>query len=329
MNTPMPSHEDARDDDLEALLAADSELLKRYRALPQGEPGKHLDTAILGRARNAVRRPTARQRWLIPVASAASVVAAAGIGWRVQLALQQEQAAATSASSAHYEVMEVDLQSADRRRALDSAVMPPQPTRKQDALGGAASEAKDTGRVSLGEIISGPARDNDVVVEPQVVLESPAVVEPHTRTDHSEQGRAPELRQSLAQPTVDANNATPEPVSAASPAPSDTTSAASGANEKPGAFEGSGARIKRSGLEDRSEAEQSKERPSKERQSNSESLSKLGRDQNAELAPADWIERIRALISARRVAQASEEIRRFRSAYPSYRLPPDLRRYER
>lgn len=304
MNTPLPVHDD---DDLEALLSEDSELLKRYRALPLNEPGKHLDTAILGRAGNAVRRPTVRQRWLIPIASAASVVAAAGIGWRVHVAQQQEQAAAASAESGHYEVMEIDLQSGDRRRALDTAVMPPQAPREQGALGAAAPAAKDKERATLSEIISGPARDNGVFVVPK-----PAV-EPHTSTDHADQGRVPEQRQFQTQPFGDALDA--------SRAPSSSAPAPAGEAEKLDRVEVTGAGIKRSEMEDQREDDAA----------GSDTLGGSMRKSVAEpmLAPADWIERIRALISARRLPQASDEIRRFRSAYPNYRLPPDLRRYER
>jgi hypothetical protein len=294
MNTPMIP----QDDDIEALLAEDSELLKRYRALPLSEPGKHLDAAILGRATNAVRRPVARQRWLIPIASAASVVAAAGIGWRVHLAQQEEQAAA-SAPAARYDVLEIDLQSGDQRRALDTAVMPPQSAREQAAGGNAAPAAKSP--PSLSEIISGPARDNGVVVD-----------EPHTRADHAEPGRAPEQRPSLPGPLSDDSLARQS--QAAAPAASMAPDAQA---EKMERLEVTGSRVRGATVvEGESDALGYEER------------SRGGADDEM-LAPADWIERIRALISARRTQQARDEVERFRAAYPSYRLPPDLRRYER
>ncbi len=294
MNTPIIP----QDDDIEALLAEDSELLKRYRALPLSEPGKHLDAAILGRASNAVRRPAARQRWLIPIASAASVVAAAGIGWRVHLAQQEEQAAGVLAPAAKYDVMEIDLQSGDQRRALDTAVMPPQAQREQKAIGGVAPQAKS--QPTLSEIISGPARDNGVIID-----------EPHTRADHAEPGRAPEQRQSLPRPSArdDALSTNQAPAAAApamAPDPEVT---------KLERMDIAGSR-KRADVE---EGESDSSGYDERRRSGEDEM----------LAPADWIEHIRNLVSARRTQQARDEVERFRAAYPSYRLPPDLRRYER
>ena len=306
MNTPVlpPSPISPDDDDLQALLSEDSALLKRYRALPDSEPGKHLDAAILGRAANAVRRPAARQRWLIPLASAASVVAAAGIGWRVHLAQQQEQAAA-AAPAEKYEVLEIDLQSGDQRRALDTAVMPQQaPANAAGSLGKSAEpEAKE--RPSLSEIISGPARDNGVTVDPQVF-------EPHTRSDHAEAGRAPEQRQALSSaPLEDAFSSERAP--AAAPAPSRERSE----DEALDTVTVTGSRIG----DDRR----------KQTGADAEAFERRKNDKDAlpVLTPADWIERIRALIRIRRVGMARDEIRAFREAYPSYQLPRDISRYER
>lgn len=302
MNTPMLPN----DDDIEALLADDSDLLKRYRALPQSEPGKHLDAAILGRASNAVRRPVARQRWLIPVASAASLVVAAGVGWRIHLAQQQEQAA-TTAPAARYDVMEIDLQSSDDKRALDTAVMPPEMQREQAAGGATAPMAKEA-RPTLSDIITGPARDNGVIVEP------------HTTADHAEPGRAPEQRQAFPGAMSEGILSSQAAPSAAAPVAADATSDTDGAGkaDKLERVDVTGARRKRGASEDEASAE-AFGNASQDRAEASTSA----------LAPADWIERIRILISARRVGQAREEIQRFRAAYPSYRLPPDVRRYER
>jgi hypothetical protein len=297
MNTPMIPQ-----DDIEALLAEDSELLKRYRALPLSEPGKHLDAAILGRASNAVRRPAARQRWLIPIASAASVVAAAGIGWRVHLAQQEEQAAGGLAPAAKYDVMEIDLQSGDQRRALDTAVMPPQQQRERaEAAGNAAPQAKS--QPTLSEIISGPARDNGVIID-----------EPHTRTDHAEPGRAPEQRQSLPRLSddSDARSTNQAPAAAAAAAPRTESDSESPKLEALGI---TGSRTKRVDAEEGESDGFGYERR------------RVGEDEL--LAPADWIDHIRNLVSARRTQQAREQVERFRAAYPSYRLPPDLRRFER
>lgn len=305
MNTPLLPG----DEELERLLAEDSELIRRYRALPQSEPGKHLDAAILGRASNAVRRNSVRARWLVPVASAASIVAAAGIGWKVLSTQQQEQQAAALPES-KYEVLEIDLQGGDRQRSLDTASMPPQaaaPAKPNESAAAAkSSESVAKSRPSLSEIIQGPARDSGIVVD-----------EPHTRTDHAVPGRAPEQRQPISDPygTGFAGNAAPRAMTPAAP-PAPAADAES--EQSLGRLESSGRR------------EQRAKRASDEgllRDRLSEQAD--GADDLPLYAPADWIELIRDLISARRQQDARSEIARFRAAYPSYRLPPDLRRYDR
>lgn len=295
MNTPMIP----QDDDIDALLSEDSELLKRYRTLPQSEPGKHLDAAILGRAANAVRRPAARQRWLIPIASAASVVAAAGIGWRVHLAQQEHQAPSVSAPAAKYDVMEVDLQSGDRKRALDTAVMPLHAQRELESAAASDPAPLAKSQPTLSEIISGPARDNGVVVEP------------HTRADHAEPGRAPEQRPSLPGPLSD-----DRVFSQMAPASAPAEAAEASKLER---MEVTGSRLKDAVDEQEEDRDAAVGYTRQQRGGESKEM----------LAPADWIERIRTLVSARRTQQVREEIERFRAAYPSYRLPPDLRRFER
>jgi len=296
MNTPLPPD----DHDLDALLAEDSELIRRYRALPQSEPGKHLDTAILGRAGNSVRRSVPRPRWLIPVASAASIVAAAGIGWRVHLAQQQEQAATMSAAR-DYEVLEIDLQGSDKRRALDTAGMPRQAPKQDQARGEAAATASAPAaaalekRPSLSEIIEGPARDNGVVV-----------IEPHTSNDHAVPGRVPEQREPLSDPygsgAIDARGGRAPPMSTAAPAPAEAK------REEMEELRVTGSRMRRE------DADAGYDDLASERE---------------QMSPVDWIDYIRDLISARRSREARDEVERFRDAYPSYRLPPDLRRYDR
>jgi hypothetical protein len=63
---------DPRDDDLVAL----------YRQLPRAEPPAALDAAVLAGARAAVR--PRRPAWLAPVAAAAAMVLAIGVGWQLR-----------------------------------------------------------------------------------------------------------------------------------------------------------------------------------------------------------------------------------------------------
>jgi hypothetical protein len=307
MNTPLIPG----DDELEALLSEDSELLRRYRALPQSEPGKHLDSAILGRAGNAVRRQSVRARWLVPVASAASIVAAAGIGWKVLTTQQQEQQAAAG-PEAKYEVFEIDLQSSDRQRDMDAASMPPQSASKEAKADSAPLEKSAPvvaePRPSLSEIIQGPARDSGIIVD-----------EPHTRTDHAVPGRAPEQRQPISDPYGSgyAGNAASGALAPAAPPPAAAAAEADSESEQ-----------SLGRLQSRGEREVRAKRAAGDERARYAEPAEIADDLPL-YAPADWIEQIRDLVSARRLQDARSEIARFRAAYPSYRLPPDLRRYDR
>ncbi|MET0232557.1 MAG: hypothetical protein ABW186_16620 [Rhodanobacteraceae bacterium] len=74
------------DRDLDDLLGDDGGRVgSLYRKLPRYEPPRRLDRAVLGEAARAVHsgKPPRRQRWLVGVGSAAGLVLAAGIAWRI------------------------------------------------------------------------------------------------------------------------------------------------------------------------------------------------------------------------------------------------------
>lgn len=81
-------------------LPGEDELTSLYRSLPRKEPSPELDRAVKQAAADAVRttRRHPASRWPVAVASAAMVVVAAGLGWRM---LQQPSAVPqmTAASS--------------------------------------------------------------------------------------------------------------------------------------------------------------------------------------------------------------------------------------
>jgi Meckel syndrome type 1 protein len=91
MNTPLPPD---RDDQ----LPGEAELAALYRKLPKSEPSPALDAAVLRAAAEALaagnddssttaNRPPARTwrtHWLIPLASAATLVLAAGLAWHMR-----------------------------------------------------------------------------------------------------------------------------------------------------------------------------------------------------------------------------------------------------
>ena len=69
-----------RDPELDDLLAESDDLFAQYRALPKSEPPRELDIAILAKAREAVARPRKPSplRWMVPLASVATLALAAG-----------------------------------------------------------------------------------------------------------------------------------------------------------------------------------------------------------------------------------------------------------
>jgi hypothetical protein len=88
------------DRDLDDLLGDDGgELGSLYRKLPRYEPPRRLDRAVLGEAARAVHsgKPPRRQRWLVGVGSAAGLVLAAGIAWRIGHDAMTEGAAPAAA----------------------------------------------------------------------------------------------------------------------------------------------------------------------------------------------------------------------------------------
>jgi hypothetical protein len=72
-------------------MTEDPKLSRRYRDLPREEPPRHLDDAILAKARRAVEArpaplvaPTGRRRWYVPVAAAAIIVLAVAVTLHVE-----------------------------------------------------------------------------------------------------------------------------------------------------------------------------------------------------------------------------------------------------
>ena len=74
----------ARDPD-DLLREGGGEIGDLYRRLPRNDPPRRLDRAVLSEAARAVHsgKPPRRQRWIVGVGSAAGLVLAAGIAWRI------------------------------------------------------------------------------------------------------------------------------------------------------------------------------------------------------------------------------------------------------
>ena len=112
-----PEHE------LERLLGDDhGEVGTLYRRLARSEPPRRLDRAVLGEAARAVRgRAPRRHRWLVGLGSAAGIVLAAGIAWRVGQEAAMQPSAITAPAPAAVEVVPVQPISGQARRPAEPA----------------------------------------------------------------------------------------------------------------------------------------------------------------------------------------------------------------
>jgi hypothetical protein len=175
------------DPDFDAFLRENEDLIARYHALPQVEPGKHLDAAVLGKAMNVHRKPERRSPWLVPLASAATLAVAGGIGWKVHQFSNQQAVNSTWPAGQERQVLEIELHNdRDALRQLETAQHPPMPARDSAASGMPMEGAKrERLQDILGEPVSAPA------------AAPPPGIEPHTAPDHTQLGRVTEQKQQV------------------------------------------------------------------------------------------------------------------------------------
>ena len=154
MTTPLPPQDPREPDEA---LPGEAELAALYRQLPQNEPGPALDATVLRAAAQALEtqpavpverrraprepgdwvhpKPVAvtpaapagsarklRPRWLVGLSSAAALVLAAGLAWRMHESPQTESAPVASGS-----VAPVQAEAATVATAAANAPMPPAP----------------------------------------------------------------------------------------------------------------------------------------------------------------------------------------------------------
>lgn len=289
-----PPHD--RERDLERLLGeGGGELGALYRRLRRVEPPRRLDRVVLGEAARAVRgRPPRRQRWLIGFGSAAGIVLAAGIAWRVgQEASQQRPGAAAP------QVIQVQpiTESAPRRheRAADAA-------RQSVAPPPAAMRAEPVAPPPPAVVAPPPARK----AAPKA--QSPA------RPAQTAPVAAPAPFPEAAAPPPPPAPMSP-PLAAPAPAASAplSSAAANAAEDK----------IANGAAEAESHAAAAPlERKRSSAPTAPSTSAELRRDM--QLAPADWLAHIRQLLHQGRRQQAAESLRLFRRAHPDWTLPPEL-----
>lgn len=290
MNTP-------RDPDFDDLMNGADDLFARYKSLPNVEPPRELDIAILAKAREAVARPRPnRLRWLVPVASVATLALAAGLGWRVFEA-DQRNAGATPASAPsaareehiiEFELLDLPNRDAERKEMANS---PPEPAQAQRA------EKEPAGPVALNAppapaAASAPMPEATTMPDPMPADAAPGLVDDLAR----EQQAAPIMKsRDYSEPHRQADHA-----GLSQPPEADRRKAA-------------GLGIGRS-AQDASSATAD----------NDLAASKADSDAEEVLEPDEWIQRMRDLRIRRRFNEVRKELAEFRKTYPNYPVPDDL-----
>jgi hypothetical protein len=276
--------------DVDDLLGENSgEMGNLYRRLPRYEPPRRLDRAVLSEAARAVHsgKTPRRQRWIVGVGSAAGLVLAAGIAWRIG---HDAMNPADTAGSAQ-QVVPVQPISEPARAKRDA----PAPA-EADAARAPEPRAE-------GAIDTRAAKDEIRPAERKAKARQPAAP-------------PPTMTQQAPKP------ASPPPVASAAP---EAFPGAPEQGERAQALEkseaGNSASMQAGGGADK-EAASAAARGLSSPTSISGSV-ELRRDM--QLAPQDWLSHIRLLRRQGRTQQASESLRLFARAHPDWTIPDDLR----
>jgi hypothetical protein len=282
------------DRDLDDLLGDDAGRFGAvYRRLPRYEPPRRLDRAVLGEAARAVHsgKPPRRQRWIVGVGSAAGLVLAAGIAWRIgHDAMNPNEAAAPTivpvqpisepARAKREEQAQPQAEQADAAPALES--------RAQNATASPPprDEIKQTPHKSR-------ASSKPAAAEPRTPPPAPAAAPPPAPFPAQERDRAAakDLEKS---DTFGATSATGAAAAGAVAPAEDKKAKLSSEGE--------------SGLASPTTPSGSVE---------------LRRDM--QLAPDEWLSHIRQLKRQGRHQQAMESLRLFARMHPDWTIPDDLR----
>ena len=278
----------ARDPD-DLLRDGGGEIGDLYRRLPRYEPPRRLDRAVLNEAARAVHsgKPPRRQRWIIGVGSAAGLVLAAGLAWRIgHEPMTENEVVAPTAAPRVVPVQPLDESSRRKHEAptRDAAAAPASeavpPAAAQPQAAGAVSEPTQTKPMRRQRAESRPA-------PPPMQSEAPppAAAPPPTAfpADEREQARDADKSQ-----RADAGIVTQAPGAAAAEKRAATSNA----------FGRASPTLPSSSVE-------------------------LQRDM--QLAPSQWLAHVRDLMQQGRRQQATESLRLFVRTHPDRRVPDDLR----
>jgi hypothetical protein len=290
----------ARDSDreLDDLLRDDGgEIGSLYKRLPHYEPPRRLDRAVLGEAARAIHsgKPPRRQRWIVGVGSAAGIVLAAGIAWRIGHDPLGSQA---TPGAAPIIVPVQPISESARTRHAESK--PSADADRSDAVAPSENAAPTAGMV--------------------------AAPPPAPRAEPTPQRKA----RAAAKPPAPAAPAPPPPAAmkAASPEP---PSDVARERESTESFEDKRAGGTASDAASNAQpfaggAAQREQSPPTSRMAPALSAPsgsvELQRD--TQLAPQDWLAHIGQLARQGRTQQATESLRLFHRAHPDWVIPDEL-----
>lgn len=291
------------DRDVDDLLGDDSgDMGKLYRRLPRYEPPRRLDRAVLGEAARAVHsgKPPRRQRWVVGLGSAAGLVLAAGIAWRVghDVMYQNESVLPTAAPR----VVPVEPISEPARAKREDKSAQQAESRENDA---ARAEPSAT-QSAAGNV----APADELKPTPRKLLKAGKPAAPSAVA-------SPAPSQPAAAPPAPPPQAFPEAAREREQAKDrrDSGAAASGAAASATRATEAGAAMEKNAAVGGSQALSSPTPPS----------GSVELQQDLQRTPQDWLSHVRQLHQQGRRQQATESLRLFQRAHPEWKIPDDLR----
>ena len=291
------------DRDIDDLLEdGGGEIGNLYRRLPRYEPPRRLDRAILGEAARAVHsgKPPRRQRWIVGVGSAAGLVLAAGIAWRIgNDAMHSPPIAPTeSAPVMAPRVVPVEPITESARTRRD------EPAPASSPMDSAAPAAPPPPSAATGAVSKRAANEVD---KARKLVELKAAPKPAPAQEPPPPPPAPQAtRQAEAPAAFPADAKEEQAKDKAASAERETGAAADGLFRHRAQQPAAGGALP---------------------QSTPSSSVELRRDM--QLAPEDWLAHIHQLIRQGRRQQAAESLRLFMRTHPDWEISDDLRELQR
>jgi hypothetical protein len=268
-----------------------------YRRLPRYEPPRRLDRAVLGEAARAVHsgKPPRRQRWVVGLGSAAGLVLAAGIAWRVG-----------------YDAMnrsEVALPTAAPRVVPVEPISEPARAKREDAPAQQAeSDASRTEQSAADRAVGNVSSADELKQAPR-------------KTAKASKPAAPPAVASPAPSELGSARQAPPPPQAFPDAARQREQAKDRENSRGGVAPATRAATdSRPALEKNAAAGAARALSSPTPPSGSVELQR-----DVQLAPQDWLAHIRQLEQQGRRQQAIESLSLFRRSHPDWTIPDDLR----